>query len=207
MTNLGRENGEREFKESTTEVEKGIISLQRGNPDPYRHEGISELYAGRYIGFHGIAQIVHRQNGTEATLQRAGGKDRFQKKRGMDRPLRRMIPDERGLGGRHTLPASGLDLQGASLGTNLSVPHDYLPVHLGLQGLHMGDDSYEAIPSREIHQHRQRLLQGLGVEGTESLVHEQGLDPETAVDPLDRIGQSQCEGQRRHERLPTGKGG
>lgn len=102
MTNLGRENEEREFKESTTEVEKGMISLQRGNSDPYRHEGISELYAGRYIGFHGIAQIVHRQNGTEATLQKAGGKDRFQKERGMDRPLRRMIPDERGLGGRHT---------------------------------------------------------------------------------------------------------
>ena len=27
MTNLGRENEEREFKESTSEVEKGIISL------------------------------------------------------------------------------------------------------------------------------------------------------------------------------------
>ena len=35
MTNLGRENEEREFKESTTEVEKGIISLQGGNPDSY----------------------------------------------------------------------------------------------------------------------------------------------------------------------------
>ena len=43
MTNLGRENEEREFKKSTTEVEKGIISLQRGNPDPCRHERISDF--------------------------------------------------------------------------------------------------------------------------------------------------------------------